>query len=288
MYSLNQLWENMRHFRIDNLLAQAVDFAIVAFLIYYALVKARGTRAWQIMVTLGVFIGTYFISGYFGLITLRWLLEKFIQLGPVAIVILLYPELRQALEGFGRLGIWGGAFSGLGEEEVSGMINQVARAAGRLSARRVGALIVIERDVGLEDCIATGTRIDAVVTAELIESIFHTNSPLHDGAVIIRGLRIVVASALLPLTERATSLGTAHTRHRAAIGASEQSDAIVIVLSEETGSISIAQEGRLLRGLKEDTLRERLHAILGTHSDQRKRGLRRSVSNAVSKAKHRV
>jgi diadenylate cyclase len=285
MEGLRSLWDNLRHFRVESFLAQVLDFVIVAFLIYYALVRARGTRAWQILITLGVFICAYFVSGWLQLMTLRWLLEKFIPLGGVAIVILLYPELRQALEGFGRLGIWGTRFAGLREEEISSMINQVARATSRLAQRRTGALIVIEREVGLEDCIATGSRIDSIVSTEIIESIFHTNSPIHDGAIIIRGLRIVAASCLLPLTERPTSLGAAHTRHRAAIGMSEQSDAVVVVVSEETGGISIASEGRLNRGLKEDALRERLHTILRTHPDRPRRGLRKSVTDAFSKAK---
>ena len=285
MDGLQGLWDNLKHFRLEVLLVQVLDFIIVWFLIYYALVRARGTRAWQIGITLIVFIFAYFASGWLQFSTLRWLFDKFIPLGGVAIVILLYPELRQALEGFGRLGIWGTPLTGQRGEEVSNMINQIARAAGRLSGRRTGALIVIEREARLEDCVATGARIDSLVSSELLESIFNTSSPIHDGAVIIRGLRIVAASCLLPLTERPTSLGSAHTRHRAAIGIAEQSDAVVVVVSEETGGISLAIEGRLLRGLKEDLLRERLHATLGAHSERRWRGrLRRSVSDAFSKA----
>lgn len=270
MEGLNALWDNLRHFRIQALLVDVVDFVIVAALIYYALVRARGTRAWQIGIALVLFIAAYFAADSLHLVMVRWLFDRFIPLGGVAIVILLYPELRQALEGFGRLGIWGTRFAGQRAEEVSNLINQVARSAGRLSSRRTGALIVIEREVRLEDCVATGTRIDSAVSSELIESIFHPASPIHDGAIIIRGLRLVAASCLLPLTERPTSLGAAHTRHRAAIGISEQSDAVVVVVSEETGGISLAIEGRLFRNLKEDSLRERLHATMGAHADSGK------------------
>jgi diadenylate cyclase len=179
-------------------------------------------------------------------------------LGPVAIVILFYPELRHALEEVGRVGFWGKNFTGLQKEDVTDMIDELVRAASFLSDKRIGALVVLERETGLTDIIETGTTVNGAVSAELVETLFFPGSPLHDGAVVVRGGRVVAAGCTLPLSESRNSGGTVHTRHKAAIGMSEQSDALVIVVSEESGIVSLAFSGRMIRGIRDDALKDRL------------------------------
>jgi diadenylate cyclase len=176
----------------------------------------------------------------------------------VALVILFYPELRYALEELGRVEFWRNRLAFLPREDLNRVVDEIVRVATDLSVRHVGALIVIERETGLDDLVATGTRLDAQVSSELLETLFHRGALLHDGAVIIRGDRIVAAGCLLPLTDSPGLSASIHTRHRAAIGVSERSDALVVVVSEETGAISLSYEGKLVRGLKSETLRARL------------------------------
>jgi diadenylate cyclase len=238
-----------------------LDILVVAFLIYRLLLLARGSRALQILGGLGTLLLALFISDRFHLDTLNWLLRQIVPLGPVAIVILFYPELRHALEEFGPR-FWQRGLSLLNREDLTEMIEAVVSTVTMLSAKRVGALLVFERQTGLDEIIATGIPLDAAVSVELLETIFHKGTALHDGAVVIRHGRLVAAACILPLTDRPKIEAAVHTRHKAALGMSENSDAVVVVVSEETGTISIAIEGKLLRGFREHTLRERLTALL--------------------------
>jgi diadenylate cyclase len=241
-----------------------VDIAIVAFIVYQALMLIRGTRAVQLVIGLAVLFGAYVVSRWLGLYTLQWLLSYVGLVVPIALLILFQPELRRMLEQLGRGGVSlvGFAPHGLDREAAIRLVNDVARAARVLSSRKIGALMVLERQVGLQDFIETGIRIDAVVTVQLLINIFFPNTPLHDGAVIIRGNRVVAAGCLLPLSERPLSRGLG-TRHRASIGITEETDAIAVVVSEETGTISLAQEGRLRRGLTEEELKVELLGSFG-------------------------
>jgi len=251
----------LHHWTTDDLIGfahSAVDTLIVAYLIYHLIMLAKGTRAWQIISGLIVFVLIAWVSDWAQLTTLHWLSQQMLLLGPVAIVILFYPELRHALEEVGRVGFWGKNFTGLQREDVTHMIDEIVRAASFLSDKRIGALVVLERETGLTDIIDTGTTVNGSVTAELIETLFFPGSPLHDGAVVVRRARIVAAGCTLPLSESRNIGGTVHTRHKAAIGMSEQSDALVIVVSEESGIVSLAFGGRLVRGIRDDTLRDRL------------------------------
>ncbi len=241
-----------------SLLTSILDVLVVALILYYLIMLARGTRAWQIMWGLGVFGLFYVLSDLFGLTTLNWLVRQIVPLAPVALVILFYPELRHALEELGRVQFWRNRLAFLPREDRNRVVNEIVQVSADLSARHVGALIVIERETGLDDLVATGTRIDGAVSAELLETLFHRGALLHDGAVIIRADRIVAAGCLLPLTDSPGLSASIHTRHRAAIGVSERSDALVVVVSEETGAISLSYEGKLVRGLKAETLRGRL------------------------------
>ncbi len=237
------------------------DILVVAYLVYRLLLLARGTRALQILGGLGTLVIALFLSSKFHLDTLNWMLNQIVPLGPVAIVILFYPELRHALEEFGPR-FWSRGLSLLNREDLTEMIVSVCSAMAALSAKRVGALIVFERQTGLDEILETGTPMDATVTMELLDTIFYKGTALHDGAVVIRQGKIVAAGCILPLTDRPKLDAAVHTRHKAALGMSENSDAVVVIVSEETGTISIAVGGKLQRGLAEDKLRERLNSLL--------------------------
>jgi len=260
----------------------ALDILVVAYLIYRLLLLVRGTRAWQILGGLGTLLLALFLSERLQLNTLNWLLRQIVPLGPVAIVILFYPELRHALEEFGPR-FWSQGLGLINREDFGQMIEAVVSAVTLLAAHRTGALIVFERKTGLDEVIATGIPLDAQVSAELLETIFYKGTAMHDGAVVVRQGKVVAAACVLPLTDRPRLDGAIHTRHKAAIGMSENSDAVVVVVSEETGTISLAFEGKLVRGLTEERLRERLNALLqpgdiagisGGLSQIRTRGLR--------------
>ena len=249
-----------------------LDVLVVAYLLYRLLLLVRGTRAMQILGGLGTLLLALFVSDKLHLDTLNWLLRQIVPLGPVAIVILFYPELRHALEEFGPR-FWSRGLSLLNREDVSEMILAVVQTVTLLSAKRVGALIVFERQTGLDEVLQTGVPLDATVTVELLDTIFYKGSALHDGAVVIRHGRVVAAGCILPLTDRPKLDAAVHTRHKAALGMSENSDAVVVVVSEETGTISIALDGKLIRGLREETLRERLTALIqppDRHASRRK------------------
>lgn len=238
-----------------------LDVAVVAYLLYRLLLLVRGTRALQILGGLGTLLLALMISDRLHLDTLNWLLKQIVPLGPVAIVILFYPELRHALEEFGPR-FWSRGLSLLNREDVTEMIEAVVTAVSMLSANRVGALIVFERQTGLDEVKNTGVLLDSRVSVELLETIFYKGTALHDGAVVIAGNKIVAAGCILPLTDRPKVDANVHTRHKAALGMSDNSDAVVVVVSEETGTISIALEGQLLRGQTPKELRERLNALL--------------------------
>jgi len=242
-----------------------IDILIVALVIYQALMLIRGTRAVQLVIGLAVLFGAYIVSRWLGLYTLQWLLSYIGLVVPIALLILFQPELRRMLEQLGRGGVSlvGFAPHGLDREAAIRLVNDVARAARILGSRKIGALMVLERQVGLADFIETGIRVDAVVTVQLLITIFFPNTPLHDGAAIIRGNRVAAAGCLLPLSERPGLSRALGTRHRAGIGITEATDAVAVVVSEETGTISLAQEGRLSRGLTEEELKFTLLGLFG-------------------------
>ncbi len=258
----NLFWGNVFSGGWLSVLTTLLDIAVISFILYKLIMLVKGTRAWQILWGLALFFLLIFVSDKLQLYTLNWLLRTVLPLGPVAIVILFYPELRHALEEMGRLGFWGRGFSFLGKEEMATMIDEVVKLATRLSRGKVGALIVIEREIGLDNIVATGTRLDALVSQDLLHTVFFPGSPLHDGAAVIRSNRVLAVGCTLPLSDSPHISTMIHTRHKAAVGVTEQSDAVVVVVSEETGTISLAVEGRLERGLDADSLRERLQRLL--------------------------
>ncbi|MBS4007586.1 MAG: diadenylate cyclase CdaA [Clostridium sp.] len=235
-----------------------LDIALVTYVFYKAIILIRGTRAEQLVKGLAVLLITTVVSGQIGLHTFHWLLRNMMAIGLVAIAILFQPELRRALETLGRGKIFARSSYLYADTDFELMLDELIKAVQVLVKKRLGALIVLERETGLNELIETGIYIDGQVTAELLINIFLPRSPLHDGAVIIRGSRMMAAGCYLPLTENpnlSTELGT---RHRAALGVSEQSDAVAIVVSEETGVVSITNNGKLTRYLDDKTLKQLL------------------------------
>lgn len=246
-----------------QIFAAVVDIIIVAYVIYKFFMLIRGTRAIQLLRGLAVIFIAYLLSDRLQLQTTRWLLDQMRVALVVALPIVFQPELRRALEQVGRGRIFARSVFHIDEEvDVNQVIEQVIRAATILSRKRIGAILVFERETGLEDIAETGIKIDGIVSSEFLVNIFVPNTPLHDGAVLIRGSRVVAAACFLPLAEE-LQLGTEFgSRHRAAIGITEHSDAVSLVVSEESGIIALANGGKLVRNLDEKTLREMLQMLI--------------------------
>jgi diadenylate cyclase len=238
----------------------AVDILVVAVLAYYILLWLQGTRAVPLIRGLIIILLVYVLGRSLGLHTINWIFEKSAAVILVVLVILFQPELRRTLERFGRgkflekLG-----FSALPQGSL--YVRHLVRAVEQLSEERIGALIVLERVSGLAEYLESGVRLDALLSADLLLSIFHPKSPLHDGAVVVQGDRIVAASCLLPISESRLLDKRLGTRHRAAVGISELSDALVIVVSEKNGIISFAENGYLTRYLTKELLEEKLFSL---------------------------
>lgn len=242
-------------------LLSLVDIAIVSYGFYRLFRLIRGTRAVQLIKGIVVILVAVPVAQYLHLYATHEILADIQTMLVVAIPIVFQPELRRALEQIGQGRFFSEPLLAHEPVDMARVIDEVARAADHLSRSRTGALMVMERQTGLNEYVATGVAIDANVTSALLENLFVPNTPLHDGAVILRGERVVAAAAFLPLTDTARPGSELGSRHRAAIGLSEQSDAAVVVVSEETGWISLAVEGKLNRRLEDRTLREMLHRL---------------------------
>ncbi|MCU0315635.1 MAG: diadenylate cyclase CdaA [Fimbriimonadaceae bacterium] len=253
-------------------LVTIVDILLVTFLIFRLLLLVRGQRAWRVVIGIAVFVLALWLSDVFGLRTLNWLLDKASLLAPVALVILLLPELRQAIEGMARLGIWSERFLGTRRSIGDLTLEEIVRATQVLSGQKTGAIIIIERNNPLDDVASTGIPIQAKVSAPLLESIFYGENPLHDGAIVIRFDRILAGACRLPLSESQNLSNNLHMRHRAAVGITEQSDALALVVSEERGTISICTGGVLTPIGPNDDLREILRREVGEDDSKPKGG----------------
>lgn len=250
---LSQLGEVVRHIGWG----EVIDIAVMSFVLYQVLRLLRGTQGTQIVIGLILLAVVGVLANTFNLILLSWLFKNAAFFIVIAVIVMFQPELRRALDQLGRLGHIR-PLSGYNAQLYSQAISEAIRAAERLSTKRTGALIAFEREVGLEDYAATGVRINGEISAEFLQSIFYPNSPLHDGAVIVRGNHVVAAGCLLPLPEEGIVRERLGTRHRAALGLSLASDALVLVISEETGAISVIEEGKITRNLDPDSLRRRV------------------------------
>ena len=245
-----------------------LDILIVAVLIYQMIMLTRDTRASEVLKGFLLLVGASLLSSLLGLTALTWVLKQILSNGALVLVVLFQPEIRRVLEQLGR-GAKMEHFQSDGEENQR-ITSEITQCLTSLSRRRVGALIVFERRTGLKDVMETGTRLDSTISAPLLENIFEPNTPLHDGAVIIRGTRIVSAACMLTtLSESNAITRDLGTRHRAAIGISETTDALVLIVSEETGVISMARDGKLTRHLDAKAIGE----ILSTMYHQPQDGL---------------
>ena len=250
-----------------------IDVLVVTIIFYWLLWVAQGTRATQLIRGIIILLAIVYILGTsLELTTLNWLLGHTWPALVVAIPIIFQPELRRALEQLGHTGAWLPHFSSTEDAIQERMVDELVRAAAQLSRHRYGALVVIERETGLQDFAERGVPIDAYLTRQLLINIFYPNSPLHDAAVVVSGDRIVSASVVLPLTDNISATGQLGTRHRAAIGITEESDALAVVVSEETGLIAVAHNGRLIRSLDQDRLRRVLRSLLRLDRTTRERG----------------
>lgn len=235
-----------------------IDILLVAVLIYVIMIWIKETRAWSLFKGIVVIIVISVLSYQLHFYTISWIIEKTLSVGIIAIIVLFQPEFRKALEQLGKGSIVTNIFANEDKSKLlSKTVEEIITAAVKMAKVRTGALIMIEQDVPVGDIEETGIPIDGLVSSQLLINIFENKTPLHDGAVVIRNNRVAAATCILPLTQNEIGLDLG-TRHRAAVGASEVSDANIVVVSEETGAISVAHSGKLYRNLSEDKLRKML------------------------------
>jgi diadenylate cyclase len=274
----------LRHLLRQFDVAALLDIFLVATAIYYLLVLARGTRAMQLLKGVAILLAIMKGAQWLGMDTLQWIIGQALFASALVLVILFQPELRAALDQLGRsqLDFIGLDFHLRPKLAENRTVAEISRAVEKFSETKTGALIVIERETALGDIAQTGTPLRARLSAELIGSIFYGGNPLHDGACLIKGEEIVAAACILPLTSDDNLPRTVGTRHRAALGLSEATDALIVVVSEETGNVSVAREGRMNSILQPQLLAEELRAVLGrAEGAARLRPFARSVGNAA-------
>ena len=255
-----------------------LDILIVAFVVYKAIKLFKETRAIQLLKGVALLVAAFFVSGWLELRSLNFILRNTLEIGLFALIVLFQPELKRALERLGgrRFRKFFG-FRSSGEEadiKTLNMIDSLCEAVGYFKETKTGALIVIERTTPIGDIIATGTAIDAEISARLLENIFYKGAALHDGAAVIRDNKICAAGCLLPLSQNMSISAELGTRHRAAIGMSENSDAVVIIVSEESGYISVALGGGLQKNLSKEQLNSKLRTMLLPNTGERGRFFR--------------
>jgi len=239
-----------------------IDIFLMSIILYRLILMIKGTRAAQMVIGLGVLLFASILSRYLQLYTIDWLIQSFWAQIVIAIIILFQPEIRRALAQMGEAQF----IPGLTSAQELKSLEEIVRGSISLSNRQIGALIAIERETSLKDFIEIGTSLDAKVSRELLLSIFHPTSPIHDGAVVIHGNRIIAAGCFLPITTRPYISKALGTRHRAGIGLSEETDAVIIIVSEETGTISLAMNGKLESPFDLGTLRETLTELFATRT----------------------
>ena len=255
--TISGLWNLLRHITFINVF----DILIVSYIFYNLFMLIKETRAETLLKGLIFIVIVMKVSEWAGLITLYWILNKTITVGVIALIIIFQPELRRALEHLGRSRFFSKPSANI-DAEMEFITSHIVEATINLAGTKTGALIVIEQDTGLNDYIETGVKVDANLSSQLLENIFVVNTPLHDGAVIIRNNRIISAACFLPLTDNQNLNKKLGTRHRAALGVSENSDAIVVIVSEETGNISLAINGKLTRNYNSERLKDILFRIM--------------------------
>lgn len=264
-------------------LTDVIEIAIIAFLVYQFLAWVKNTRAWNLFKGILIILLFILIAAIFQMSTILWLAEKVVSVGLIALVVIFQPELRKALEALGRQNFMMSAFSfnsGDTKRFSDKTITELVKAAYEMGKVKTGALIVIENEVLLTEYVRTGIGVDGMVTSQLILNIFEKNTPLHDGAVIIRGDRIISATCYLPLSDNMELSKELGTRHRAAVGISEVSDSLTIVVSEETGKVSIAMNQVLYRNVDPDFLRDKLTFLQSGKAETKKKRFARLRRNS--------
>jgi len=249
---LNVITNTISNIRIWDI----IDILVVAVVFYKLYMLMKETRAEQLLKGIGAIFVVALLSQWFKLYTINWILQNAMQIGLITLVIVFQPELRRMLEYIGRSNILKKSLIDVRGEEMQRLADEIVNATASLSRQKIGALIVFERHTGLSEVVETGTKLNAEISSELLINIFIPNTPLHDGAVVIKGDIIRAAACFLPLTDNQTISKELGTRHRAGIGISEKSDCLVLIVSEETGGISIAENGKITRYVDVDTLRE--------------------------------
>lgn len=274
----NQIFYAVSNIRIFDIL----DILFIAFIIYKSIGFLRETRAGQLVKGLLILFALYLISDWFELVTLQWILSKVMDSVIIAAAVIFQPELRRILENVGRTKFSHDKFFDDGKSVLSESIDKIGKAVGFMSEKKIGALIVFERTTQLGEIINTGTVLDATASVSVVNNIFFPKSPLHDGALIVRGGRLLAAGCILPLTQNDNINSQLGTRHRAAIGMSENSDAVVLVVSEETGTISIAVGGNITRNYNSVTAIAELRRLLISEEDVKKSSTILSVLKGIN------
>lgn len=258
------LWNIFNRPRLIDL----IDILLLTIIIYELLVNVRQTRVSQMLKGILILLAATWLSDILGMRTIHALLAWMINAGPVLLIVLFQSEIRRILEELGNNSMFDSSALSMREGNTELIIDEMILALEHMARRKVGALIVVENKIHLNDVIATGTRVDGIISQPLIENIFESNTPLHDGAVVVRGDRVVAAACLLRLSDTTGVGRDLGTRHRAGLGVSEISDATVFIVSEETGIISMAEGGRLVRHLDEASLRQILHGLYDTDQER--------------------
>lgn len=254
-----------------------IEILLISFMLYHILVWIKNTRAWSLLKGIIVIAAFILVAAYFEMTTILWIVQNAFGVAVTAVVIILQPELRKALEDLGRKNIISSIipFNNLKASEEGRFsdktINEIAKACVEMGKVKTGALIVVEQNQSLAEYERTGIDVDGIVTSQLIINIFEHNTPLHDGAVIVRGNRITSATCYLPLSDNMALSKELGTRHRAGVGISEVTDSMTVIVSEETGKISVAYEGSLYRNLDGDKLKERLKSIQNKPEEEPKK-----------------
>ena len=266
-----------------------LEILIIAFLLYYILKWMKTTRAWQLLKGLAVICVFLLLAFIMDMTTILWLAQNLLSFAVMAIVVVMQPELRHALEELGKKNFLpSGIFvdPAKGEQELFSekTINEIVKACFEMGKAKTGALIVIEQKESLRDYERTGIEVDGIVTSQLLINIFEHNTPLHDGAVIVRGNRVTSATCYLPLSDNLGLSKELGTRHRAGVGVSEVTDSLTVIVSEETGKVSVAYEGQLERGFTPDDLKARLQKVLNRQDEEKPKG--RRIWKGRSKTKH--
>lgn len=253
-----------------------VEILIISFLVYHVLLWIKSTRAWNLFKGIMVILIFVLLAAFFQMSTILWIAENTLNVGLIALVIIFQPELRNALENIGGKNIFSNLFlfNKPSEEKFSNhTIDELVKAVFAMGKVKTGALIVIEDEILLDEYIRTGIDVDAIVSSQLLINIFEKNTPLHDGAIIMRGDRIVSATCYLPLSDSLRLSKELGTRHRAAVGISEVSDSLTIIVSEETGRVSVAYRGEIFRNLDADGLRTKLQQLQNLNVERPAKGM---------------